>query len=354
VRIAPLDFDQLKGPILLTGHSGFKGTWLTFLLEELGIPVVGFSLPPLKESLYLRADRLGRIPEIFGDVRDLSLLRKTFREFKPECVVHLAAQPLVIDSYEMPIDTFATNVIGCANLLEVATTTESVRTIACITTDKVYENNNNNLKFLEGDALRGKDPYSASKVASESVIDAWRNLANHRNQAKVLTLRSGNVIGGGDYANNRLMPDIIRNIFLSESIVIRNPHATRPWQHVLDPLIGYLLSLKYALTDEVAEYDTFNFGPTEDSLSVAEVIDIVRSYYPRLNISEMIKNSKKTYEAETLQLDSTRANTLLGWMPKMSQKEAVISTISWWVDNLENNLDAEALCKNEIKKLLQK
>ncbi len=348
-----LGLRNIKGPILLTGHTGFKGTWLTFLLEELEIPVIGFSLPPLEHSLYQRANRLQKIPEVFGDVRNLDLLKKTFKEFQPACVIHMAAQPLVIESYKDPILTFETNVLGSANVLEVATTADSVRTIACITTDKVYQNNNENVKFFEGDRLRGKDPYSASKVAMESVIDAWRNLSNGRNRANVLTFRSGNVIGGGDYSNNRLMPDIIRNIFSDEPLFIRNPDATRPWQHVLDPLLGYILSINYSIPETNPVFNTFNFGPSENSLSVREVIQITKDYYQKFEVPEINEILKKSYEATTLQLDSNRANSVLDWKPTMTQKQAVISTLSWWIDNLEKGIPAETLCKNEIKRIIQ-
>jgi CDP-glucose 4,6-dehydratase len=341
------------GPILLTGHTGFKGTWLTFLLEELEIPVIGFSLPPLEQSLYQRANRLQKIPEVFGDVRDLDLLKKTFKEFRPTCVIHMAAQPLVIESYKDPLLTFDINVLGSANVLEVATTADSVRTIACITTDKVYHNNNENQKFLEGDMLRGKDPYSASKVAMESVIDTWRNLSNGRNKANLLSFRSGNVIGGGDYSNNRLMPDIIRNVFSGQPLLIRNPDATRPWQHVLDPLLGYISGIEYSISESNPVFDTFNFGPSENSLSVREVIQIAKDYYPKFEVPELNEFFQKSYEATSLQLDSSRANSVLGWKPKMTQKQAVISTISWWIDNLEKGIPAEVLCKNEIKKFFR-
>ena len=344
---------NLAGPILITGHTGFKGTWLTFLLEELEIPVIGFSLPPLEQSLYRRANRLQKIPEVFGDVRDLELLKKTFKEFQPTCVIHMAAQPLVIDSYKDPIRTFDINVLGSANVLEVATMTDSVRSIACITTDKVYQNNNQNLRFLEGDVLRGKDPYSASKVAVESVIDAWRNLAKDRNNASILSFRSGNVIGGGDFSANRLMPDIIRTIFSDEPLLIRNPDATRPWQHVLDPLLGYILSINHSIAETNPAFDTFNFGPSENSLSVREVIQITKDIYPKFEVPELNEISQKSYEATSLQLDSTRANSILGWKPRMNQKQAVTSTISWWVDNLSKGIAAEDLCIDEIKKFLE-
>ncbi len=353
MRKSTFDLKNFDGPILITGHSGFKGSWLTFLLEELGLSVVGLSLPPLQDSLFQRANRLGRIPEVFGDIRDLTFIQETFKKFQPTCVIHMAAQPLVIDSYLYPINTFDINVLGTANLLEVATLTESVKTIACITTDKVYRNTNANDRFLESDVLQGKDPYSASKVAMESVIDAWRNLAQSRNGANLMTLRSGNVIGGGDYSNNRLMPDVIRSIFSEEPLLIRNPDATRPWQHVLDPLFGYLMAIDYSMDNNKGYFDTFNFGPSEQSLSVREVIRLITHYYPKFERTNFEENSKEHYEAEFLQLDSTRANSVLGWQPKLDQTQAIISTIKWWVDNIEKGISAETLCKNEIKRFFQ-
>ena len=344
---------KIEGPIFITGHSGFKGTWLTLLLEELGIVAVGFSLPPLKQSLYQRAERLGRIPEVFGDIRDLDLLREAFEKYKPVHVIHLAAEPLVLKSYATPMLTFETNVLGTANVLEVATYSDTVRTVACITTDKVYANDNSNRRFLEGDPLRGKDPYSASKVASESVIDAWRNLAPLRNNARVLSFRSGNVIGGGDYSENRLMPDIIRNIFEKKPLTIRNLEATRPWQHVLDPLIGYLSAMEYSCSVTNKHVEAFNFGPSEESLSVREVLRICKESKPELNLSLFEEANAGSYEAIVLQLNSTRANSILGWKPQVTQEEAVISTLAWWEKHLNLGASAEKLCKDEIQKLLR-
>jgi CDP-glucose 4,6-dehydratase len=344
---------QLTGPVLITGHTGFKGTWLTLLLEELGIQAVGFSLPPLEQSLYQRADRFGKIPEVFGDIRNLQLLRDTFERFNPTHVIHMAAAALVLKSYSTPIPTFETNVLGTANLLEVATQSNNVKVVACVTTDKVYENNNSYRKFHEADALRGKDPYSASKVASESVIDAWRNLSAHRNHAKVISLRSGNVIGGGDYSENRLMPDIIRKIFEHKPLLIRNLEATRPWQHVLDPLFGYLLAIDYSCSAINQVVESFNYGPSEESLSVREVIRICKEFLPELGNSSFNEWNSDTYEAERLQLDSTRANSLLGWRPRFSQEAAVVSTLSWWKNHLVFGLSGEELCKDEINKFLR-
>ena len=343
----------LPGPILITGHTGFKGTWLTYLLEELGIPVVGFSLKPTKESLFQRANRFGKIPEVFGNINNLNLLMKTFKEFKPACVIHMAAQPLVIESYVDPLGTFETNVLGAAKVFEVATRAEYVELIACTTTDKVYQNNNEDLKFREGDVLRGKDPYSASKVATESVIDAWRNLAKNRFQTELLSFRSGNVIGGGDYSSNRLIPDIVRSIYANEPLIIRNPTATRPWQHVLDPLFGYLLAIEYSKNENKPSCDTFNFGPTEKSLSVGQVIQITNNFYPRFEAPVYSRVDNADYEARELQLDSSRARNLLRWVPKLSQEQAVTSSLTWWIDAMENGVPADELCKNEVRSYLQ-
>ena len=343
---------HLSGPILVTGHTGFKGTWLTFLLEEIGISVIGYSLPPLKQSLYQRAERLGKTPEVFGDIRDLDLLRKVFEKFKPLHIIHLAAEPLVLKSYAMPILTFETNVLGTANVLEVATQSDSVQTIACVTTDKVYANDNSTRRFVEGDTLRGNDPYSASKVASESVVDAWRKLANLRNNARVFSLRSGNVIGGGDYSENRLMPDIVRNIFEHRPLIIRNLEATRPWQHVLDPLIGYLSATNYSLSATNQVVEAFNFGPSEESLSVREVLRICKDFRPELQSFLSKESTTGSFEAGVLQLNSTRANSLLGWKPQLTQKEAVVSTLSWWEKHLTLGVPAEKLCRDEIQQFL--
>lgn len=349
-----LDFlkTRLSDPILLTGHTGFKGTWLTLLLEEIGIPVVGYSLPPIDQSLYQRANRSGKIPEVFGDIRDFELLRKTFEKYNPSHVIHMAAQPLVFQSYASPILTFETNVLGTVNLLEVATLSNSVKTISCVTTDKVYSNNNSGRKFLESDALRGKDPYSASKVAAESAIDAWRNLAAARNNARVISLRSGNVIGGGDYSEYRLMPDIVRRIFENKPLNIRNLRATRPWQHVLDPLLGYLYAINYSNSATTQSLDSFNFGPLEESLSVKEVIRISKNFLSDLDYNSCEEVDADLYEAQVLRLDSSLAKSILGWKPFLTQEAAIISTLSWWKSHLASGESAEKLCKDEISKFL--
>ena len=231
---------SINGPVLVTGHTGFKGTWLTLLLEKLGVEVIGYSLEPEKDSLYARIGREGMISEKFADVRNFTAVQKFVDITKPVAVIHLAAQPLVLESFRSPRETFDTNVMGTVNLLESAFKSESVLAFLAITTDKVYKNENKGLAFKESDALAGKDPYSASKVGSEAAVDAWQQISKSLGGPRVTAIRAGNVIGGGDWAKNRLVPDLIRGFKSGSKTIIRNPRSLRPWQHVLEPLSGYL------------------------------------------------------------------------------------------------------------------
>ena len=210
-----------NGPVLLTGHTGFKGTWMTLLLEHLHVPVVGISLVPDKDSLYSLLGRKGVIPEDFIDIRDFNKLKDCFTKYKPSAVLHMAAQPLVLESYKSPRETFEVNVMGTANVLEASTTFSEIKSIGVITTDKVYRNNSQNIRgFIEMDSLEGKDPYSASKVGAESAVSAWRQISKKNTGQQIFSLRAGNVIGGGDQAKNRLMPDIVRSKVENRSLVL--------------------------------------------------------------------------------------------------------------------------------------
>ena len=251
----------LSGPVLITGHTGFKGTWMTLLLEELGIETVGVSLPPTKDSLYGRLERKGAIKEEFVDIRDFKSLGNVVRELNPSAVFHMAAQPLVMESYKTPRETFETNVMGTANLLSAALAVRSIQAISVITTDKVYRNENTGRRFLESDPLAGKDPYSASKVGTEAVVSAWQQIVDVEGGPRIISVRAGNVIGGGDFAENRIIPDLVRGIISGKPVKIRNPRSTRPWQHVLDPLCGYVQSIEYSLSG--GKTRQFNFGPIE-------------------------------------------------------------------------------------------
>ena len=342
---------ELPGPILVTGHTGFKGTWLTFLLERLNIPVIGLSLAPEKDSLFDRANRTGAIPEDFIDIRDFSAVSRFYTKYQPSAVIHMAAQPLVLKSYEAPRETFETNVMGTVNLLDAAFNTKSVEAIVVVTTDKVYRNDNSGQPFVETDPLAGKDPYSASKVGTESVVAAWQQIAKVSGGPKVISVRAGNVIGGGDWAEDRLMPDLIRGLIAGGPIQIRNPQSTRPWQHVLDPLHGYLLALEAIL--RATNLTSMNFGPEGESLTVKEVIKIAAAEWPiktAIEFGEIDEFTPK--EAMNLHLDSNLGRNLLDWKPKWNQTEAVVSTVSWWQKVLDGRLRAESGCQADISLLI--
>lgn len=339
--------NSLDGPVLVTGHTGFKGTWLTLLLEELGVEVVGYSLPSESNSLYDRVGREGKIFEEFADIRDLNSIQNFIKRTKPVTIVHLAAQPLVIESYKSPRETFETNVLGTVNLLDAAFQTNTIKAFIAITTDKVYRNDNHGVAFKESDALGGKDPYSASKVGSEAAIAAWQQIARSSGGPKVVATRAGNVIGGGDWAKDRLIPDLIRGFSLGEVVQVRNPMSTRPWQHVLDPLIGYLLTLQEVLNG--SDVESVNFGPSETSLAVSEVVEIVMKSWGESAIVELGSSADSVYEASKLELSSQLAKEILNWEPVWNQRGAVQATTEWWKGLLINGKDPLKLCQNDIR-----
>jgi CDP-glucose 4,6-dehydratase len=339
---------RVSGPILVTGHTGFKGTWLTLLLERLGIEVIGLSLPPLPTSLYKKSKRIGKIKEDFFDIRDSNAVHKFIKENKPSVIIHLAAQPLVLESYKNPKYTFEVNVIGTSNVLEAAFKTNSTEVVLISTTDKVYENNNLGKAFFETDPLRGKDPYSASKVAAENVIYAWREIKNKSGGPVLLTARAGNIIGGGDLSKNRLIPDLVRAFNSNSELVIRNPSSSRPWQHVLDPLSGYLLMIDNAINGDNLE--VLNFGPIDKSMKVKEVVKIASKHWGNKS-TIVFSKEKSTIEAKSLELDSSLARKTLNWSPFWNQSEAIIETINWWKEVLNKSLLPEQRCNFEINKM---
>jgi CDP-glucose 4,6-dehydratase len=341
---------HLDGPILITGHTGFKGTWLTVLLEKIGIPVVGLSLSPEKDSLYTRLNREGKIPEILGDIRERSIVDNVFKKYQPSAVVHLAAQPLVSESFIFPVETFDTNVMGTVNIMNAARDVSSVKALVMATTDKVYRNDEKGIRFIETDPLQGKDPYSASKVAAEAAIFAWQNMNRIDGIQKIVSVRAGNVIGGGDWSANRLIPDVVRGFSTSKEVEIRNPSSTRPWQHVLDPLRGYIQVLEHTLVNET--FDSFNFGPLGKSLSVQEVAQIAAHHWGdgatyKFNEGNLVENR----ESGLLDLDSNRAATTLGWKPLWNQEDAVVSTVTWWKKVLLQKIDAKEAVDFDLEKL---
>jgi CDP-glucose 4,6-dehydratase len=341
----------LPGPILVTGHTGFKGTWLTILLESLNIPVVGISLSPEPNSLYLMMERTNKIEEEFIDIRSFVKLQIAIDKFRPSAVLHLAAQPLVLESYESPLSTFETNVIGAANLVHSCLSTKSVQSVGVITTDKVYKNTEVGRAFLESDPLEGRDPYSASKVGTESVVTAWREISTNQNGPQIFSLRAGNVIGGGDRAKNRLLPDLVNSKLSGIPLEIRNPKSTRPWQHVLDPLHGYLIALEKSIKETVAP--AYNFGPNSKSLSVENVIQIANDAWGNsLRVHNLNDSHSAKYEAESLAIDPSLASEELNWRPFWSQEEAVRSTVNWWKQVSEGTTTVFQACMFDIEYLL--
>lgn len=347
-------FDNIKslsGPIFITGHTGFKGKWLTLLLDSLEIPYVGYSLEPLSGSLYTTCDKSSIVKEKFADIRNYESVKDFMKQTDPSAVIHLAAQPLVIESYKAPLDTFEVNVMGTANVLQASIESGNIRSIVSVTTDKVYKNDETMIAFSENDPLQGKDPYSASKVASESVIDAWREISKVENGPDIFSVRSGNVIGGGDVSSNRLMPDLMHGYCNKTKVQIRNPKSTRPWQHVLDPLFGYLLALEESLKG--AKIRSYNFATDELSISVEDAVNIVKEYVGTdgINVEYQVE-SKYFQESKNLNLNSALATKKLGWNSTWKQDDAIRSTVEWWKKVKFEGYHPQDACNEDIAKLL--
>jgi CDP-glucose 4,6-dehydratase len=335
-----------KGPVMVTGHTGFKGTWLTVLLLELGIEVVGYSLKPCKNSIYTLLGMQGKIPEVYEDIRNEHALSKFIQTFKPSSIVHLAAQPLVSQSYKEPKLTFDINIMGTVNLLESSIKSNRLESIVVATTDKVYKNTNSKLSFKEFDPLEGIDPYSASKVGVEAVISSWQNMFSKDSRIKLISARAGNVIGGGDLSDERIIPDCIRAHINKNKLIVRNPNSIRPWQHVLEPLIGYLSALIYGT------HPAYNFGPMENQNLT--VMDVVRIMNEKVAFEFEVSNTKPNfYEASTLLLNSDLANKFLGWRSIYTQHEAINETLNWWLLYFAEKNMLEAT-REQIKHYLSK
>jgi len=318
---------------LLTGHSGFKGSWLCAMLSREAAHVTGLALesecaetliPLIREAKLL--DR-----EIFADIRNSEACIQAVAETKPEVVFHLAAQPLVRRSYRDPLETWNTNVIGTANVLEACRQCPSVKAIVVVTTDKCYANKERVQPYRESDRLGGHDPYSASKAGAELVAASYRDSYFRETGIKIATARAGNVIGGGDLAEDRLLPDAVRAFVRNQPLVLRNPQATRPWQHVLEPLSGYVALAERMLTAPDGGFDTgWNFGPNaEGNASVGDVAEKFGHLWGDGKV-ECLKNHDGPHEAGLLQLDNSRAKSLLGWSPRWSLDEALRHTAEWY------------------------
>ncbi len=315
--------------VLVTGHTGFKGSWLAVWLNDLGARLCGISLDPETQPNHWELLNLP-IEDHRLDIRELENVKRVVESFRPEIVFHLAAQPLVRRSYRDPIENWSTNVMGTAHVLEACRQVDSVRTIVAITTDKVYANQERNIAYRESDRLGGHDPYSASKAACELLIDSYRNAFFNPESAPLLaSARAGNVIGGGDWSEDRLLPDLVRSVSQQQPLVIRSPNATRPWQHVLECLAGYLL-LGQRLLEKRSELATaWNFGPgAEGNRTVETVLTMLQAHWPELKWEQ--SQSLQPHEATLLHLDHARAQEVLNWQPVWSLDRALQETADWY------------------------
>lgn len=340
--------------IFITGHTGFKGSWLSLWLHELGAEVTGYALnPPTDPSLFELA-KVGRIVRsIIADVRDGDSLAKKMNETKPDIVIHMAAQPLVRDSYKIPVETYAINVMGTVNLFEAVRATHSVRAVVNVTTDKCYDNKEWVWGYRENEPLGGYDPYSNSKACSELVTAAYRSsYFNPKDHAAhgvaVASARAGNVIGGGDWATDRLIPDCIRAILKNESIVIRNPEAIRPWQHVLEPLSGYLLLAQRLFEEGPRHAEAWNFGPDESDAKPVEWIARKLCEKWGRKASYRIDTGYHPHEAHYLKLDCSKARSTLGWRPKWDLAKALDSIVDW-TNAYSAHEDVTGICLQQIQ-----
>ena len=335
--------------VFLTGHTGFKGGWLALWLKELGASVYGYALPPpTTPSLF----EIARISEVLhsatGDIRDPEALETAACAANPDIIFHLAAQPLVSEGYSDPVGTYASNVTGTLNLLQAARKLNNVHAIVVVTTDKCYENRESSHAYREGDPLGGYDPYSSSKACAEILTHSWRrSFFSGPSMPNIATARAGNVIGGGDWADNRLVPDILRAFSARSPALLRHPEAIRPWQHVLEPLAGYLL-LAEQLSSDANLAGAWNFGPElEDCVAASAVADSLVSLWPE-PVSWQGTTSGIPHEAGLLRLDASLAKEKLQWHPKWPLKEALRQTVNWQLA-WRRNEDMQAVCLDQIR-----
>ncbi|MFZ4522777.1 MAG: CDP-glucose 4,6-dehydratase [Bacteroidales bacterium] len=321
--------------VLITGHTGFKGSWLSILLHGLGADVYGYALdPPTNPCLYKLANIEELVTSFIGDIRDYVNLQEVFEKIKPEIVIHMAAQPLVRESYLNPVDTYAINVMGTVNLFEAIRKTKGIRAVVNVTTDKCYENREWHWGYRENEPMGGYDPYSNSKGCSELVTSSFRNSYfnpsdYNKHGVAIASARAGNVIGGGDWASDRLIPDFIRAISIGQKITIRSPYAIRPWQHVLEPLTGYLILGEKLLSHGPKFADAWNFGPDDADAKNVEWITKKTCKLWGNGASYIIDKNTQPHEANYLKLDCSKAKAQLGWSPKWNIRKSLQEVIKW-------------------------
>ena len=340
--------------VFITGHTGFKGSWMCILLNMLSSRIYGYSLKPKKISLFNQANCKKFIKKnYYENINDVKKLEKRINDVKPDILFHLAAQPLVSQSFINPLETFNTNIIGTLNILNSVRKNKFLKSVVIITTDKVYKIKKTNKYYSEKDELGGKDPYSASKVCAEivtlSYINSFFKKTNIKN--KISTARSGNVIGGGDYSKNRLIPDVIKIINSKKIFELRNPNHIRPWQHVIEPMLGYLNLARSQYQKKIIHINpNWNFGPNKKSF--VKVIDIIKKIQKIKKIKVKIKTKQNFFETEVLKLDSKKAKKFLKWYPKWDLNKSISNVIEW-NDLFRKSKNAKKICEDQITNYLK-
>ena len=345
--------------VLITGHNGFKGTWLSLTLSILGAKVYGYSLnPPTNPNLFSLIKLKNKIQKSFyGDVRDKKKLKKIFLTVKPQIVFHLAAQPLVLDSYKQPFETFEINFLGTLNVLEISRNIKKIKSLIIVTTDKVYKVSSKKKSYDESDELGVTDPYGSSKVTAEIVSETYIKLLNKKNKfLKAATVRAGNVLGGGDFSKNRLVPDFIRSLEKKSKLIVRNPKHIRPWQFVMEPLYGYILLAEKIYNKKVKVNDhCWNFAPNEENcITVKKFIKIFNQNINNKLIINYPKNIKETKkETKILKLKNKKSKKLLFWRPKYKVEKIIDLIKEWYFQGLKKN-NQEKIILNQIKEFILK
>lgn len=351
--LVKMDLSFYKGKtVLITGHTGFKGSWMCKVLTMLGADVVGYALePPTNPSLFETAKIAERVTFVTGDIRNLDKLCETLQKYRPEIVIHMAAQPIVRESYANPVYTYETNVMGTVNICEAVRLCDSVRSFVNVTTDKVYKNNEWEWGYRENDALDGYDPYSNSKSCSELVTSSYIKSFLAERGIAVSTCRAGNVIGGGDFAKDRIIPDCVRAMETGSKIVVRNPYSTRPYQHVLEPVIAYL-ALAMRQYEDCGFAGCYNIGPDEcDCVETGRLVDIFCKSWGDGASWENIADKNAPHEADFLKLDCSKIKSVLGWKPRWHITDAVKKTVEWSKAYL-NGVDISIVMENQIKEYM--
>jgi CDP-glucose 4,6-dehydratase len=338
--------------VFLTGHTGFKGSWLSLWLSSLGAEVKGYALnPPTLPSLFIEAKIDSIIDSQIADIRSQDILHDSMTKFSPDILIHMAAQPLVKYSYNAPIETYEVNVIGTAKVLEVARSCPNLKAIVNITTDKCYENDNRSEGYKEEDPMGGYDPYSSSKSCAEFVASSYRRSFLQDKGVGLVSVRAGNVIGGGDWADDRLIPDILRSFEKKKPVIVRNPRATRPWQHVLEPLSGYLILAQKLYKDQKKYSEGWNFGPNDENAKPVDwILNKMIAKWP--SSSWKLDTDSSHHEAGFLKLDISKAKSKLGWKP-VWELNHTLDRIIFWHKAWLNKEDMQAICLTEIKEYMK-